>query len=72
MKPDFVAQSAELMTGNQRREWFQARAVEFKEQGATWLQFSVDDADNPKIALIEGWRARPKVQPAPHFQMTAR
>ena len=69
--PDFVAQTAEPMTRDERLAWFQERNREFKERGATWAQYSVDDADNPKIALFEGWLVRPKEQPAPHFQMMA-
>ena len=68
--PDFVAQTAEPMTGADRRAWFGDRYAEFREKGATWMQYSVDDAENPLIALAEGWLVRPKAQPTPHFQMT--
>ena len=71
MTPDFAAQNGEPMTGKERQKWFQARAAEMKDQGATWLQMAVDDADNPTITLIEGWRQRPTKQPAPLFLMTA-
>ncbi len=68
--PDFVAQSAEITTWKEAREWFHARMFEMQEQGATWYQQSVDDPDNPKIRLVEGWKVKPKKQPSPHFQMT--
>lgn len=68
--PDFVAQTAELISGDERRAWFKARTDEFRKQGATWMQVAVDDTDDPKVTLAEGWRLRPKEQPKPHFQMT--
>ena len=69
-KPDFVAQSAEPMTGKERRAWFDCRAIEMRDRGASWLQFSVDGPEAPTITLAEGWKERPPIQPAPHFQMT--
>ncbi len=69
MEPDFAVQNGEPMTGKERQKWFQACAAEMKEQGATWLQMTVDDADKPRLTLIEGWRQRPTEQPAPHFFM---
>ena len=69
--PDFVAQSAELMAVDRAMVWFRERTEEMASKGATWVQQSVDDADNPKIRLVEGWRVRPKDQPSPHFQMTS-
>ena len=68
--PDFVAQSAELMTKDERHNWFQTRAREMREKKATWLQMSVDPERDPMTTLIEGWLVRPHVQPEPHFQMT--
>ena len=70
--PDFVAQTAEPMTGDERRAWFQERAREFRDSGAAWMQQSVDDTRDPMTSLAEGWLVRPKVQPAPYFQRTAR
>ena len=68
--PDFVAQTAEPMTADERREWFKVHYAEFREKGATWGQMAVDDTYDPMILLCEGWIVRPNVQPEPHFQMT--
>ena len=70
MTPDFIAQSAEPMTPDERRAWFRDRYVEFRQKGATWMQQAVEPSNDPMIVLAEGWRVRPKVQPEPHFQMT--
>ena len=70
MEPDFVAQSAEPMTLDERRAWFRNRYVEFREKGASWIQQAVDPSFDPMAVLAEGWLVRPKVQPEPHFQMT--
>ena len=59
MAPDFIAQNGEPMTVEERRAWFDTRAEEMRAEGATWLQFAVDDADNPTVALVEGWRQQP-------------
>lgn len=68
-EPDFLAQSGEPMTPDVRQDWYKIRAKEMQEKGATWFQYSVDDADNPEITLIEGWKDRPAHQPPPHFQI---
>ena len=72
IKPEFVAQSAEPMTDAGRREWFLERAAEFQILGATFFQYSVNDIENPRILLVEGWRGKPPVNslPEPHFFMT--
>ena len=67
--PDFVVQSAEPMTKDERWNWFQTCAREMREKKATWLQMSFDPKHDPMITLIEGWLVRPQVQPEPHFQM---
>lgn len=69
-RPDFIAQNAEPMTRDERRQWFRERAAEMRREGATWLQMSVDNADAPTVALVEGWRERPANQPRPRFQFT--
>ncbi len=60
--PDFIAQSGEPMTADEARAWFRERGREMHEQGATWFQYSVDDVDEPKLHLVEGWRQQPKEQ----------
>ena len=67
---DYAQQSAEPMSFAERLAWFQSRAREMKAEGATFFQFSIDDATTPKICLIEGWRERQNPSPAPQFFMT--
>lgn len=69
MEPDFSRQTAEPMTAREGSAWFRKAADSMTACGATWFQFSIDDADNPKISLIEGWRERPDPQPSPHFHL---
>lgn len=69
MKPDFSRQSAEPMTADERKEWFIEAGQAMHKDGAIWFQYSVDDADNPTIALIEGWERRPETQPKPCFHL---
>lgn len=69
MEPEFLAQTAEPMTGVERQAWFRARAVEANERGLYWARYSVDDADDPKITLIECWRECPDDHGEPRFQL---
>ena len=71
MKPDFSAQTGDSMTAQGRREWSKARVEAMKKMGATWFRFSVDDEDNPKVSLVEGWRIRPEGEPKPEFHIVA-
>lgn len=68
-RPDFAVQTDRAMTAEERRVWFHERTEEFKRHGMTWAQHSVDDADDPKITLFEGWIVRPKKQPPPKFRL---
>ncbi len=65
--PDLSAQSAEQRTPSERRAWFQCRAEDMRDEGATWRRMTVDDAGDPTVTLIEGWFERPAEQVAPHF-----
>jgi hypothetical protein len=67
--PDFSAQTAEPMTPDERRRWFNSVAAEFREKGATHAQASCNPDHDPPIYLVEGWKVRPEVQPAPQFHM---
>lgn len=68
--PDFSAQTAEPLTADERRQWFQSRAKEFRDKGAVEVRVSIDDTHSPMISLTEGWLTKPKNPPPPHFHMT--
>ena len=70
MEPVYIAQTAEPMSRDERRAWFQARGDDAREKGATWLRFSVDDAEKPTMALVEGWLKRPDDEGPQRWQMT--
>lgn len=69
-KPEYLRQTAERMTTAERRQWFQTCNDEAKDEGITWMRFSVDDANNPKIALVEGWNVQPEEEGPIRFQLT--
>ena len=68
--PDFSAQTGEAKTDKDRHAWFQTRAKEIHEKGATWIRVARGTGDEEGLCLIEGWRLAPTVPPAPHFYMT--
>lgn len=69
MEPDYLAQTAEPMTPDERREWFRSRAREAGAQGCVHGRMSVDDAENPTMALVEAWKVRPSDEGEPRWQM---
>ncbi|MBB3020615.1 hypothetical protein FHR70_003701 [Microvirga lupini] len=58
VEPDFLSQSGETTTPQERREWFKARAQEAETRGATWHRFS--HHEDVELILYEGWKERPK------------
>jgi hypothetical protein len=71
MEPDFIAQTAELMTDVERRKWANERAAEFFNQGATHHRLTAHETI-PHLLLLEGWKVRPEDEGEPHFQFAAR
>lgn len=69
-EPDFISQTAEPMTPEQRMEWFRWRAADAEEKGATWHRFS-SCPEMPEVILHEGWKVRPQDQGEPRFQMVS-
>ena len=68
-KPDFVAQTAEPLTGEERIAWFRERAIEAYAEGVTRSRFSI----HPELAhltLYEGWIEAADDVDDPHFQLT--
>ena len=72
MEPEYLAQTADFAdrTPDERRQWFQMRAGDAHRKGMTWLRFTVDHADNPTMALVEGWIVQPEDDGEPRWQMT--
>ena len=68
-EPDFISQTAEPMTPEQRQEWFRWRVTEAENEGATFHRYS-HHPGNPDILLHEGWKVRPDDQGEPRFQFT--
>jgi len=68
--PDFVAQTGEAMSSEERSAWCLASMGWAKAKGATWHRYSHDL--NLGLLLYEGWKVRPVPEPAPHFQLTAK
>lgn len=68
-RPDFSAQNGDITDPEERRQWFQGRAEEFRQKGATFLQCSIHPTI-PNLALAEGWKERQNPTPPPHFHLT--
>lgn len=71
-EPDFLRQTAEFAgkTPDERSVWFAACAEEGRALGMTWGRYSVDDAKNPTMGLVEGWKVRPADEGPIRWQMT--
>jgi len=69
--PDFKTQIAEkdLPVDSNSRAWAQIVADEMRAEGATWIRFSYQP--DYKLYLVEGWKARPEVEPAVAFMLIA-
>ena len=70
MEPDFLSQTAEPMTPEQRQEWFRFEAFQAAENGATFHRYSVHP-ENLELLLYEGWKVRPDNQGEPPWQLVA-
>lgn len=69
MEPEYLAQTAELKTGDERRSWVKARYDEAKAQGMRHGRVSFDEANN--LLLVEAWKVRPRNEGAPRWQLCA-
>lgn len=75
IEPDFLSQTAEAKTPEQRAEWAIARSREARAAGASWWRFTFRRAEN--LLLFEGWLKRPTdadgnlYEGAPRFQYAA-
>ena len=71
-EPFYVVQHSEAakLSGEGLLEWFRECAVEARKEGAVLLRYSVDDAEAPTMALVEGWRKRPSDQGPIRWQLT--
>jgi hypothetical protein len=65
-KPEFISQTAEIMTPDERKKWCMARVAESREKGATFHRFSFCPHG---VTLHEGWKVAPQEQGEPRFQM---
>lgn len=57
-EPIYVAMTGEHWDSG--LDWFDARAKEARDQGATFFRYSHDEPH--KMLLIEGWKIRPNDQ----------
>ena len=56
-EPFYIRQTAEPMTQDQRRDWFQTCAQEAKAEGAQHARFTIHPAF-PSLCLVEAWKER--------------
>lgn len=69
-EPEYLAQTGEPMTWEERNAWILARRAEAKARGCTFGRISTHP-DNRDLLLIEGWKERPDDQGEPRFQFQA-
>jgi hypothetical protein len=68
-EPDFISQSGEPMTPAIRMESYRTEVADAETKGANFHRFSVDL--DRGLTLYGGWKARPREQGKPRFQMVA-
>jgi hypothetical protein len=71
MEPDFISQTAEARTPEQRMEWLRKRTADANAKGATFHRAIVSD-DHANLLLLESWKVAPKDQGEPRWQMQTR
>lgn len=71
-EPEYLRQHGGFseLTPDERWAWFDSCAVEARAEGATFFRASVDNAENPTMALVEGWKKQPRDQGPIRWQMT--
>lgn len=69
MEPDFIFQTAEPMTSEQRMEWLLLHSREANEDGATFHRATIHP-DIPHLTLLESWKVHPDDQGEPRFALT--
>lgn len=69
-EPEFISQTAEQMTPDERRMWCRKQARDAEEKGATFHRWTMHD-EIPNLILYEGWKAKPEDQGDPRFQLVA-
>lgn len=72
-EPFYIKQHGSFgsLTPQERREWFASCAKEASEEGGKLKRFSVDDADNPTMGLVESWEEKwVDDQGEPRWQLT--
>ena len=72
-EPQYIRQHGSFasLTPDERRAWFQEAINEAGSERCTFVRASVDDAETPTMALLEGWAVQPADQGAPRWQLTA-
>jgi hypothetical protein len=69
-EPDFVFQTAEPMTQEQRMEWLRLHSGEANDEGATFHRASVHP-EIEHLTLLESWKVRPEDQGEPRWGLVA-
>lgn len=67
-EPDFISQTAEPMSSQERKEWAELQGREAIAKGATWHRWSQHPNDK-NLLLYEGWKVRPEDEGEPRFQL---
>ena len=69
-EPDFIAQTGEPMTVEEKREWIRRGCRNAEAKGATFHRASVHP-EHADLLLLESWKVRPEDQGEPRFQFCA-
>jgi len=70
-EPDYLAQTAENLTPQERHAWIQERVHDAREKGCEIVRASVDPKRDPMPTLVEGWIDPQADQSVPpHWRMT--
>jgi len=67
-EPDFLSQTADAKTDEERKAWYAARTQEANAQGAAWHRYSFNNAG---WLLHEAWKERPADEGPTRWQISA-
>jgi hypothetical protein len=67
LPPEFIRQTTEPKTPEERKAWIETTAAEARELGLTFARAAFNEEHN--ITLLEYWRYRPDEQGEPRFKL---
>lgn len=69
-EPDYIAQTGETRTREEREAWLRARADEAKQEGCVHARATL--SDDHSLLLLEAWKETPADEGPPRFSYAAR